>query len=336
MLEQKTLADIIKEKVHLGSENSRGFYSVKCAECNDYQERGGFKFDGGNVGYHCWNCGTKFRYEEGASVGYNAKKILESFGISREDLSAIRSNLFGAPPEDASINLEELKRVKLHTPEVALPPRSQPLGVDGHEELQEAIIMYLLDRKIDPLAIKAHFSLEPRFLRRVIIPFYRDRKVIYWQARTIDNVKPRYLNCEIAKDAVIYGYDKIYSYDTTPLFVTEGIFDAAVLGGICLIGSTLNAAKIEVLKKTKRRIIFVIDRDRPGGLLGQLALDNGWELSFVDIRAKDANDSVIKFGLPYTIYSLLQNATTNLTKMQGLSQAHLAMGLLEERLRNRK
>lgn len=36
MLQQKTLADIIREKVPLGLENSRGFFAVKCAACGDY------------------------------------------------------------------------------------------------------------------------------------------------------------------------------------------------------------------------------------------------------------------------------------------------------------
>jgi len=159
----------------------------------------------------------------------------------------------------------------------------------------------------------------------------REGKVIYWQARAIDNdTKPRYLNSPAGRDAVMYGYDRLFTFDPTPLFITEGVFDAISINGICILGSSLNAAKIEVLKRCRRRVIFVIDRDKTGGELGKAVLENGWELTFVDRRAADANESVRMFGLPFTIYSLLKNATdkTNATA----STALLNLGVLEGRL----
>ncbi len=171
-------------------------------------------------------------------------------------------------------------------------------------------------------------------LRRVIIPYWRDGKLIYWQARTIDpGIKPRYKNPSCAKDAIIFGYDQLHSYEAAPLFVTEGVFDAIPLNGIAIMSAALNAARIEILKRTKRRLIFVIDRDQSGGELGKAVLANGWELTFVDIRAKDINDSIIKFGLPYTAYSLIKNATTKGNMLQ--SSISLNMGLMEARLRRK-
>jgi hypothetical protein len=327
MIQQKTLADIIQQKVALGMPNPRGFYDVRCAVCNDHLDRGGFKFDSDFTGYSCYNCGSKFKYEEGSGkLSRNAKQILADFGITAEDLTSIRSAMFVAPKEESEISLDDLKRVKLDTPEVALPDRSYPLGHDGHDELQAPLIEYLISRKIDPLGVNAFFSLDPKYLRRVIIPYYRDGKIIYWQARSVDDgVKPRYLNSSAARDAVMYGYDRLFTYDPSPLFVTEGVFDAIVLSGICILGSSLNAAKIEVLKKCRRRVIFVIDRDKTGGELGKQVLSNGWELSFVDKRAADANRSVQLFGLPFTIHTLLQNATTK-TDKDG-SNIMLALGV---------
>ena len=75
---------------------------------------------------------------------------------------------------------------------------------------------------------------------------------------------------------------------------------------------------------------IVIDRDKNGGELGKQVIDNGWELSFVDKRAADANDSVVKFGLPYTVYTLLKNATKTLTTDS--SKTLLNLGVLEARL----
>lgn len=335
MLEQKTLSSIIQDKVTLGSISPTGFYNLRCPVCNDHSERGGFKFDGDTTGYSCWNCNSKFKYEEGTGkLSKNAKDILEAFGISREDLRELTSSIFLKQTEDKDISLESVTKVKLHTPEVAFPDRCKPLLSDGHEGLQEPILEYLLNRKIDPLVHTFYFSLDPKMLRRVIIPYWRDNKLIYWQARTIDkDVKPRYRNCEVAKDAVIYGYDQLHSYEVAPLFVTEGVFDAIMVDGISILGSSLNQAKLEILKRTKRRLIFVIDRDRTGGELGKAVLENGWELTFVDVRAKDINDSVVKFGLPFTAYSLLKNATTKGNMLQ--SSISLNMGLMEARLRRK-
>lgn len=335
MLEQKTLASIIQERVVLGSISPTGFYNLRCPVCHDHSERGGFKFDGDTTGYSCWNCQSKFKYEEGTGkLSKNAKDILEAFGITREVLRELTSSIFLKPPEAAEISLENVTKVKLHTPEIAFPDRTRPLLSDGHEEMQEPILEYLLSRKIDPLQHTFYFSLDPKFLRRVIIPYWRDGKLIYWQARSIDqDVKPRYKNPSVAKDAIIFGYDQLHSYEQAPLFVTEGVFDSVMIDGISILGSSLNAAKIEILKRTKRRLIFVIDRDHTGGELGKAVLANGWELTFVDLRARDINDSVVKFGLPYTAYSLIKNATKKNNTLQ--SSISLNMGLMEARLRRK-
>jgi hypothetical protein len=258
---------------------------------------------------------------------------LEAFDITKEDLTPIRSALLTTKAPEPEISLDGLTKLKLHTPEVALPDYCHPIGADHHEELQLPLAEYLLDRKVDPLAARAHFSLDRKLLGRVIIPFYRDSKVIYWQARAIDReLKPRYLNSPVARDAILYGYDHLYRWRETPLFVTEGVFDAISLDGICTLGSSINEAKLEVLRRSRRRLIFVIDRDQTGGVFGKTALENGWEISFVDVRARDANHSVQVFGLPYTIYTLMKNATTKPT-FTDQSKLQLSMGVLMGKLR---
>lgn len=339
-IKSKSLWELIQEKINPGPENARGWHPVKCACCNDYQERGGFTHDGIYTSFYDWNCGEKFKYEEGSGkFSRSARQILHDFGITRDDLASISSSVFfnknltlEKEKEENEITLKAVTAVKLFTPEVAFPDRTLPLGCDGHDESQAPLIEYLIGRQIDPIKFNIHFSLNPRYLRRVIIPFERDGKLIFWQARSIDSdVKPRYLNCVVSRDAVLYGYDELTTWSTKPLFVTEGVFDAMSIGGICLLGSKLNAAKIEILKKTKRRIIFVIDRDKTGDSLGQTVIDNDWEFTFVDENASDINDSVCKFGLPFTVYSLLKNVTKNLNREQ--AKLSLAMGMLEAKLR---
>lgn len=338
MIAEKTLTDLIQEKIFLSGENDRGFRTVKCAVCNDYQERGGFKFDGDSVGYSCWNCSERFRYEEGTGkFSRNCRSILEAFGITREELQQVSSSIFfnRGNKSDSEITVKSVTKLKLNTPEVALPERCFRIGHDDHLEIQLPLVQYLLDRKIDPFLYDFRFSLKSEYLRRVIIPFTRDGKIIYWQARAIDDdVKRRYLNCSMARDAVMYGYDELSRYDDAPLFITEGVFDAIPLNGVCLLGSTLNQSKFEILKRSRRRKIFVFDKDTSGGALGKTVIEHGWEITHVDDRVNDVNDSIIQLGLPYTIYSLIQNATTSVTQTEKkFSRLSLDMAILKSKLR---
>ena len=316
MKQQAYLGDLIRERVVLGRLSATGFYSQRCQICNDHSERAGWKIEPDSVFYNCYNCHFRASYEEGSGK-FNRwmRELLNANGINDQDIQAITATLFfnKAEKSEREITLENLKKVNLFTPEVAFPEKTFQLGSEGYDDFQEPLIEYLLSRKMDPL--KFYFSLDPKMLRRVIIPFWRDGKLIYWQGRSIDkDVKPRYKNCSAAKDAVIYGYDKLFSYDDGPLFATEGVFDAETINGISLLGSSLNAAKIELLHKTRRRIIFVVDRDSNGGDLGDQVIKEGWELTFVDQNAEDVNDSACKFGLPYTMYTLMKNATNKLDK----------------------
>lgn len=338
MLKQLTLAEIIQSKVALGPQNSRGFYDVKCPLCADTRPRGAFRFDSESTGYTCFHCGFKTRYQEGTgAISKKFRSLLDAFGITSDDLVSIRSSLLSdKPAKEEPISLQSLQKVKLTTPETSLPDKSHPIGSPICPELQAPLVEYLLDRKIDPVAVRAHFSLSQKLLGRVIIPFYREEKIIYWQARAVDSaVVPRYLNSPVARDAVLYGYNQLSTWSPLPLFVTEGVFDAITLGGVCTLGSSVNEAKVEILKRSSRRLIFVVDRDTAGGTFGEVALQNGWEVTFVDERARDANHSVKLFGLPFTLYTLMKNATKK-PSFAAQSKLQLSMGLLLGKLRGQK
>ena len=333
-MKQKLLRDLIEANIHLGRESATGFHSVRCESCHDHTERAGFKFDGETVGYSCFNCGAKFRYEElSGKLGSGARRILESFGLTREQINEVTaSSFFNKSNESKEITMEALKpQIKLYTPEIQLPPNSYPLGSDFADELQTPLIEYLVNRCIDPLEVNAHFSTNPKFLNRVIIPCMREGRVIFWQARTIlKDVKPRYASPSISKEAVLWGYDNLWKNYDQPLFVTEGIFDAACINGAALLGSKLNASKLEVFRRCRRRKIVVVDRDANGGALAELALAEGWEITFVPQGVSDVNQSVQKYGRLLTIWALLKNATvpTGLKAADGIAvKSKLELGM---------
>jgi len=313
LIKLQKLEDLIHEKIPLGVADSRGFFSLKCQVCNDYKVRAGFKFDMGSVGFNCWNCSTTGKYEEfSGRISKNFRKILNAFGIEDSEISTVVNTTFFVKKEkeDTKITLAKLTKVNTATPTIKLPLKSFRLGHEEFLDYQEKLVRYLDDRKVNLAKYPFYFSLEPRFLNRIIIPFYRGQNLIYWQARHIDNAeKKRYDNAPVGRDAVMYNFDQLNSYAVAPLFITEGVFDAMMVNGVAILGSKLNDAKTELLSKTARRLVFVIDKDTNGKHLAEDVLRKGWEISFAPEGAEDLNQSVSRFGLSYTIYELMKSIT---------------------------
>lgn len=309
-----TIEDLIKNTLSLSLPDSRGFYSLKCMACADYKVRAGFKFDNGQIGFNCWNCGRSGRYEElSGRMSLKFKTILTAHGISSDEIEkVINSGFFQDVVKPQTISLKSLSDVSIDTPTVKLPGKCFKLGSAGFEEYQTKIIDYLIGRKVDLLKYTFFFSLEPRFLNRVIIPFYRAGKLIYWQARSIDpSEKKRYDNAPVSKDAVVFNYDRLNTLSNMPLVVTEGIFDAMMFDGVAILGSKLSKAKEKILNSSRRELLFVIDKDKVGKNLGLKAIENGWKITFLPDGINDINDSVRKIGTAATAYYLRKNIPIN-------------------------
>lgn len=314
MIKQQKLEDLILESIHL-SPTSTGWHVCKCQLCHDYKERGGFKFDQGQVGYSCFNCGKTGKYEEfSGELSKNMRRILNAHGIDDTDINnVINSSFFKKEEATTKITLAALTKVNTNTPPTKLPAKSFRLGgVEEHLDIQQKIADYLIDRHVD-LDYPFYFSLEERMKDRVIIPFYRNGQLIYWQARSLlDDEKKRYDNAAVSRDAVIFNFDQLQTFNPLPLLVCEGVFDAMMFNGIAILGSKLSDAKLELLSKSNRRLIFVIDKDKNGAHLAEEVLRMGWEITFAPQGASDVNRSVQRFGKAWTARQLIKNIPTDL------------------------
>lgn len=310
------LEDLIREHVSLGSPDRGGFYSLRCACCSDYKVRAGWKFQKPSVIYNCWNCGTTAVYEEySGKLSKKMRKILNAWGIEDSEISTVINSGFFKTPEEESdtISLSSLTAIDTSTPPSKLPASTFRLGeTDKYAEQQSAIIEYLIERRVDPTAFSFYFSTERRFKDRVIIPFWRGGRLIYWTARSIDPAeRKRWDNSPEARTAVMFNMDRLQSYSREPLFVTEGIFDALMFDGVALAGSKLNPAKISLLRASTRRLVFVIDKDKNGESLARAALDEGWEITFTPDDSADLNESVCRFGRIWTAASVMRQITSD-------------------------
>lgn len=305
-------------------QSGTGWLVGKCPLCNDYKVRGGFKFEDEQVIYNCWNCSTASRYTEfSGQMSKKFRSVLHAFNIDDDEIrSVVNTALFFKKGESDKITLSKLTKVNTTTPPVKLPAKSFPLGHPEFVDYQEKLVDYLVDRKVNFDRYNFFFSLEPRFLNRIIIPYYRSGQLIYWQARHIDNAeKLRYDNAPVSREAVMFNMDELNSYSDLPLFVCEGIFDAMMVNGVALLGSRLNEAKVDLISKSSRRIVFVIDKDKNGRTLAKEVLDHDWEIAFAPSGTEDLNESVRRFGLCYTARELIKSIPAD------KSRANMAINL---------
>lgn len=314
MFKATTVQSLIESKFTL-RQTPTGWFVAKCPLCNDYKERFGIRFDAEaglqKITTNCWNCSTATKYEEfSGKMSQKFKEILIAGGIDEAEISAtVNSAFFNKQDrDDKVITLEKLNKINTFTPPINLPVGALQLGSPEHSVYQQKLFTYLNERSVNLQRYRFFFSLEERFLNRVIIPFYRGGKLIYWQARSIDpGEKKRYDNAPVSRDAVMFNIDQLSSYHERPLFVTEGVFDSMMVDGVSLLGSKLNPAKSEILSKSRRRLVFVVDKDKNGGHLAQAVLANGWDIAFAPAGARDLNESVCRFGLSWTIYELIRS-----------------------------
>lgn len=314
MFKALLLKDLIERKISFRPLDS-GWIVGKCELCGDYKERAGFKFDGVTIGYNCWNCGKTAKYEElSGEISNTMRYILTRYGVDDSEISnVVNSAFFKKPEETAVITLSQLKDVNTSTPPIKLPANSFRLGeVNDFIDYQTKLVKYLLDRKIDIDKYPFYFCMSERFMNRVIIPFYRNGSLIYWQARSIDpNEKKRYDNSANSRDAVMFNMDKLNHYTDAPLFFTEGVFDAMNLDAVATLGSKLTAAQKVLIDKSVRRKIFVIDKDSNGKHLAESVLNMGYEIAFAPDGAKDINDGVRKYGIIWTVNELMKSIPKN-------------------------
>lgn len=116
---------------------------------------------------------------------------------------------------------------------------------------------------------KFYLSSNPRFANRIIIPFEQDGMMFYFQARTLTDQKPKYLNPtyynNLKVSDVLYPFDEGAEY----VVVCEGPIDAISLqlqgvNATSTQGCKVSQQQIEALKDFKGRIILAYDNDLAG------------------------------------------------------------------------
>lgn len=318
------LEDLIRAYVPLRNHpNPQGWFSVLCKVCGDHGrkgERAGFKFDQTATGYHCFNCGCKATYDSGSDeeLSREMKKVLRAYGVPESDWGKVLFNSLVQRNATGKVERVKAQQVEHEPSQLSLPKFFYPLTDDPDDEWAQFAMFYLKeDRSIEwdsyqfMLAKETDDPKSKAWTGRVIIPIYKNNKLIFYQGRDMTGLRiKKYLSPGSPKGGVMYGFDHIFGrHDRDePLYVVEGWFDAFPIQGVAVFGNVLTPSQIYWLNRTPRPKVIIPDKHGDGFMLGKQALDMGWSIATPDIGdCKDVNEAMKKYGLLYVIDTLRDN-----------------------------
>lgn len=327
-----TLRELVEHYVPLPPiTTTTGWHEVLCKKCHDHGRKGlraGFKFEDDSVAYHCFNCGAKPKHdphqEKLSKISKNMSEVLTAFGVPEEELEKLSFDFFVEEKEGTQAVVEKKPPINLEPASLAFAPemevyRLTPEIIES-DKVAEIAKYYLEDRNIDPFNYPFYLSNHKKWKYRVIIPIYKEEKLIFYQGRDLlDKRKKKYLNPPVPRNRVFYGYDQITKYNTDPLYIVEGFFDARVINGVACFCNVLSEEQIQILRQSPRPKVIVPDRQGDGDAMARQALELGWSVSLPDIGdCKDVSKAVQRFGRLYVLKSIAENTVSGLEAEVGL------------------
>lgn len=334
-MESVTLEQVIRNYIPLPAiPSSKGWYHVLCKVCNDHGRkgnRGGFKFEGEAVGYNCFNCGHKATYDPAVDSELSPSMItvLNDFGVPKEEWQQVLFTNLKNRQEGKNKSSKTAAPINIEPKDLPVPESFYLLSEAGENDKWAIIARdYLIhDRKIDPSSYPFMLSSIPsdpkmrKWLGRLIIPIYKDQKLIFYQGRDLVGTKTKkYESPPVDKDKVLYGFGELFKDTDEPLYVCEGFFDAKSIGGVALLGNDISKAQQMWLNRSRRKKVYIPDQFGDGQIAAKRAIKAGWNVSTPDIgNCKDMNEAVNKYGLLYVMKTLADNTADGFTAQTNVS-----------------
>ena len=270
----------------------------------DTRQRGGFIINGGDaVSYHCFNCGFKASWQPGRTVSPKLKKLMTWFGIPDDLITKITFDALRLK-EDAELGYKH-QLVPTFTPR-ALPINAKPLHDCVNNKEIIPVLEYLQSRDLYLEDYDFHWTHKAGFKNRLIIPFYHNKQIVGWTARSVNGQNPKYISEQ--QPGYVFNLDNQH-WDRKFVIVTEGPFDAIAIDGIALLGSEVKEGQHLLINQLRREVILVPDRDEAGKKTVEQAMELGWSVSMPDwpIGVKDVSDAVKILGKPATLWLIIKH-----------------------------
>lgn len=187
----------------------------------------------------------------------------------------------------------------------------------GSGEIFENAIKYCEERKIPEKIWKEFFiATGGVFQGRMIIPFFdKDKKIYYYQGRTLIGSEPKYLNRRIGEKQI---YNKDFINISKPVLIVEGPIDSMFLeNGLAVLGLKFSDSVKKWL--TSLNGFYILDNDPDGRKSSIRLLKKGkyifcWNDFLKDLglkNIKDINDLVLATGKEKWCYEDFEKYFTN-------------------------
>lgn len=329
-----TIKDIVDNAVSYESIDPGGWNKVYCQVCGDGSRtqgpRGGWKFEGEDCFYNCFNCGIggAFTPENEIFMSNDMRTIFECFGIESREYGKVLYRLRNSKGKDFIPKIksqEEVNRDKafeaMKASEMEFPDYLVPLTDVINKPIGEKCVSFLKTKGMTPDDYPFYISNGKTnskdqqekinakvMVNRLVIPIYYERSLLLIQGRDLTGQsKRKYINIGEISTA-LYGLDRLND-SHKQIYVVEGFFDAFHLNGVATITNKLYKTQLDVLNSFDKEKVVVPDRGGDSSALLDKAVDVGWGLSVPKAleSCKDVTESVMKYGKLFTCYHIQES-----------------------------
>jgi 5S rRNA maturation endonuclease (ribonuclease M5) len=297
----------------------KSFNSVCChhnGQSTDTRMRGGIVQAADSVSYHCFNCGFKTSWQPGRPLSNKMKKLLRWLGalddeINKLALAVLRINE-GIQIQQHIVGLPSFNEVKL-------PEGSRLITDDFNSDNKylSKVVEYMSSRKILlNQGYEYYWSPELAFRDRFIIPFYYNKKIVGWTARTYQpDSKYKYISEQ--QPGYVFNLDQ-QTENKAFCIVTEGSLDALYIDAVGVLSNEISKQQAMMLNRLNKDIIVLPDRDKAGKKLVEQSIELGYSVSMPNWKEniKDVSDAVREYGQLYTLYSIVSAAESSPLKIR--------------------
>ena len=293
-------------------------FNAPCCHHNghtaDNRGRGGVIQSDNGISYHCFNCGFKCSWQPGRAFSHKMRKMLQWLGTPDDVINKVA---FDVMRENEGVEVKE-RITELPTfNTVPLPEDAVKIStITEFDKYSVSILEYMAKRGLNLDDTDYYWASNLGYRDRLIIPFYYEKRIVGWTARSVlPDKKPKYLT-EV-QPGFVYGLDE-QGHNKVFTIVCEGQLDAIHIDGCALGGSEVSDQQAILLNRLQKQIIVVPDRDKAGSKLVEQAIDLGWSVAMPEWSQdiNDIGDAVSKYGRLYTLYSIVNTAEESTLKIR--------------------
>jgi len=283
-------------------------------ESRDIYQRGGVIQEGDVISYHCFNCGFKASWQPGRNVSRGLRKLLEWLNVPDANINKLALVVMqeneGVAVKHKLLQLPKFETVPLPDDAVRISEQTDP------SKHLVAVLEYMAKRNLYLEDYPFYWSPSLGYRDRLIVPFYFEKRVVGWTARTIlAEKRPKYLSEQ--QPGYVFNLDE-QRYQKIFVIVCEGPIDAVHVEGVALMGSEIKDQQAMLINRLNRDVILIPDRDAAGSKLVEQAIELGWGVSMPKWAdgIKDINDAVQQYGKLYTLHSIVSACETSPLKIR--------------------